>query len=185
MRPINASVFLSACITWRVGICDLRWEGILLLRPGGSGRLVCVGCGAVGERILLTKVTTVVLATYGRGARAALALSNLSPMGFRAAIGSTRARLCALGGGTNVRMYVAGFKKHVMSVVMPSGGKIVRSMMLNFSDVTSCVGVPDSFNTSVKHCTGQVGRKGVILSKSAVRLPRGGFKRYLRNNPGK
>lgn len=93
--------------------------------------------------------------------------------------------LCALGGTTKVRMYMAGFNKHVMSVVIPSGGKGLGSMILNFSDVTSCRGVPDSFNTSVKHCTGHVGGKIVMVSKRAVRLPRGGFNRYLRKNPGK
>lgn len=118
-------------------------------------------------------------------ARGTAASSNLMGDGFRARINKGGASLCMLHGRGGVRIYIAGFKKHVISMVIPSGRKIVHSMMLNFSSVRSCVDGPSSFNTDVNHCTGHVGRKGFALSKIRCRLPHGGCKRYLRNNPGK
>lgn len=129
---------------------------------------------------------TILVATYTScGGSRILARSNLDGDHFRARVGNRGASLFMLGGGGGVRIYVAGCNNHVISIVIPSGSKVVESMMLNFSSVRSCVGCPSSFKTDVKHCTGHVGRKHFSLSKVMCRLPQGGCKRYLRKNPRK
>lgn len=139
----------------------------------------------VGGVVALLTDIVLLTSTYANGRTDRGATSKLRPTGFHARISNGRASLFILRGGGNVRIYVAGFNKHVMSIVIPSGSNIVHSIILNFSSVRSCVGFPSSFNTAVKHCTGHVGRNGVAISKMRCRLPHGGCNRYLRKNPGK
>ncbi len=162
--------------------CSGGWDDVFARGMWLLGRWVV---GGVGGTVLDTNIMAILVTSYYRRPRYGLATSNLSPRGFTARMGNGTAGLCAVGGTGNVRIYMAGFNNHVMSVVIPSGSNIVHSIILNFSDVTSCVDGPDSFNTTVKHCTGHVGLKRVAVSNRRVRLPAGGFNRYLRKNPRK
>lgn len=159
----------------------------MVLRPGlmggvGDGLRVG-GMGGLFVKINFTTITA--LSTYSSDDGTDLARSNLGPTSFSSAILNGGARLIALGGTGNVRIYLAGCNNHMISVSIPSGSNGPASMILNCSGVrrcTSALGSPSSCKSSMNHCTGHVGSSGLALTNGACGLGPGSGNGYLRNN---
>lgn len=133
------------------------------------------GVGSVGKgRNLIYVNLLLILSSYSYRANGRVATSKLRQGSFRARIGKRRASLFALDGGRKVRIYVAGCKTQIISVLIPSEGKGQRSIIYKFSAVARCVRRQRGFNSAIKHCVKHVLGTHFALSKMRCGLIPGG-----------